>query len=129
MGMIHAYKIIQKTKDDLDDGDLNDVDYKYLIEMQRRNVEHPKHLSEGFPFAFLEGNSSAHDNVYVGMMNVFFLLDEQKEKSQNLNTIDTDFLVQNLVTELFEPSLYDGYDEYFKEVKEHGGEEDLEDLK
>ena len=132
MGMIHAYKIIQKTKDDLDiDGevsDLNDVDYEYLVEMQKRNIENPTHLSEGFPFKFLEGNTSAHDNVHVGMMNVFFLLDEQKEKNHDLNKIDTDFLVRNLVAELFEPSLYDGYDEYFQERKEHGSE-DLEDLK
>ncbi len=128
MGMIHAYKIIQKTKDDLDEGDLNDVDYQYLIEMQKRNIEHPKYLSEGFPFKFLEGSASAHDNVHVGMINVFFLLDEQKEKNHDINTIDTDFLIKNLVAELFEPSLYDGYDEYFQERKEYG-DEDLEDLK
>ena len=40
MGMIHAYKIIQKTKDEFSgDSSLNDIDFQYLVEMQKRNSE------------------------------------------------------------------------------------------
>ena len=130
MGMIHAYKIIQKTKDEFSgDSSLNDIDFQYLVEMQKRNVENPEHLSEEYPYKFLVLNSSAHDNVHVGMMNVFFLLDEQKEKQRDLDGINTDFLIKNLVTELIDDSLYENYDSYFQERMENGNDDDLEDLK
>ena len=41
MGMIHAYKIIEKTKESDEEYSLNEVDFPYLIEMQRRDIEKP----------------------------------------------------------------------------------------
>ena len=113
MGMIHAYKIIQTTKEQDPENDLNEVDYSYLVEMQKRSIMEPKHLSDKFPFVFTEENTSAHDNVNVGMMNVFHLLGKRKSEGLCLNDIDCEYLVNSLVPELSTPGLYHDYDKIF----------------
>ena len=113
MGMIHAYKIIQTTKEQDPENDLNDVEYPYLVEMQKRSIMEPKYLSGEFPFAFTEENTSAHDNVNVGMMNVFHLLGEKKSDGICLNDIDCEYLVNSLIPELSNVQIYLDYDNYF----------------
>ena len=113
MGMIHAYKCLEKTKSEDEESDFNDVDYLYLVELQRRNIEKSALISAEFPYMFLERNSSAHDQIALGMMNVFFLLDEQKQKGENLNDADFQFLEISLVSELSNPDLYLDYDKFF----------------
>ena len=99
MGMIHTYKILDKTmKDKSAEHDMNDVDYVYLTEMQRRNIQNPTALSDEFPYVFLEINTSENDNVQIGMMNVFTLLDNQKKKGENLNTLDCEYLNDRLIS-------------------------------
>ena len=128
MGMIHAYKILGKTKDEQkDNANLNDVDYLYLTEMQKRNIENPSLLSAEFPYVFLEENSSAHDQVHLGMMNVFTMLDEQKVKGQDLNYLDVDYLVDSLTKEMDDSEIVSRYHELFQNVKNEQG--NLEDLK
>jgi len=69
MGMIHTYKVLDKTmKDKYGKHDMNDVDYVYLTEMQRRNIQNPTALSDEFPYVFLEINTSENDNVQIGMI-------------------------------------------------------------
>tara|TARA_Y100000817_G_scaffold58652_1_gene43495 strand:+ start:106 stop:477 length:372 start_codon:yes stop_codon:yes gene_type:complete len=113
MGMIHAYKIIQTTKEQDPENDLNEVDYSYLVEMQKRSILEPKHLSDKFPFVLTEENTSAHDNVNVGMMNVFHLLGERKSQGLCLNDIDCEYLVNSLIPELSNVQIYLDYDNYF----------------
>ena len=128
MGMIHAYKILGKTKADMSlKADMNDVDYLYLVEMQRRNIESPSSISAEFPYVFLERNDSAHDQVHLGMMNVFKMLNEQKEKGQDLNELDSEYLVNSLTKEMENPDLIEAYDDVFVEVGRL--DTDLEDLK
>ena len=113
MGMIHAYKCLEKTKSEHEEHDFNDVDYLYLVELQRRNIEKSALISAEFPYMFQERNSSAHDQISLGMMNVFTLLDEQKQKGENLNDADFQFLEISLVSELSNPDLYLDYDDFF----------------
>jgi len=113
MGMIHAYKCLEKTKSDHEEHDFNDVDYLYLAELQRRNIEKSALISAEFPYVFLERNSSAHDQISLGMMNVFTLLDEQKQKGKNLNDADFQFLETSLVSELSNPDIHLDYDNFF----------------
>ena len=129
LGMIHTYKILDKTmKDKHGQHDMNDVDYVYLTEMQRRNIQNPIALSDEFPYVFLEINTSENDNVQIGMMNVFTLLDKQKNKGENLNTLDCEFLINSLIEELESPELVERYDELFVRVDQKD-EDDLEDLR
>ena len=106
MGMIHAYKCLEKTKSEHEEHDFNDVDYLYLVELQRRNIEKSALISAEFPYMFQERNSSAHDQISLGMMNVFTLLDEQMQKGENLNDADFQFLEISLVSELSNPDLW-----------------------
>ena len=62
---------------------------------------------------FQERNSSAHDQISLGMMNVFVLLNQQKQKGENLNDADFQFLEISLVSELSNPDLYLDYDDFF----------------
>lgn len=129
MGMIHTYKILDKTmKDKHGQHDMNDVDYVYLTEMQRRNIQNPIALSDEFPYVFLEINTSENDNVQIGMMNVFTLLDKQKNKGENLNTLDCEFLINSLIEELESPELVERYDELFVKVSQKD-KDNLEDLR
>jgi len=113
MGMIHAYKCLEKIKSELEEHDFNDVDYLYLAELQRRNIEKSALIGTEFPYMFQERNSSAHDQISLGMMNVFTLLDEQKQKGKNLNDADFQFLEISLVSELSNPDIYLDYDNFF----------------
>ena len=113
MGMIHAYKILGKVRSEQEETDFNDVDYLYLAELQRRNIEKPALISAEFPYTFQERNSSAHDQISLGMMNVFVLLNQQKQKGENLNDADFQFLEISLVSELSNPDLYLDYDDFF----------------
>ena len=113
MGMIHAYKILDKAMAEDKEANMNDVDYIYLTEMQRRNIHNPLELSAEFPYVFLEKISSAHEHVHLGMMNVFTLLDNQKQKGENLNDADFQFLETSLVSELSNPDIYLDYDNFF----------------
>ena len=117
MGMIHAYKIIQKTKEQDEECSLNDVDYPYLVELQRRDIEKPSLLSAEFPYVFQERNTSAHDNVHLGMMNVFTMLDEQKEEGKDLDTLDVSSLMQSLSCELENRDLVESYENIFVDVR------------
>lgn len=123
MGMIHAYKIIQKTKEQDEECSLNDVDYPYLVELQRRDIEKPSLLSAEFPYVFQETNTSAHDNVHLGMMNVFTMLDEQKEEGKDLDTLDVSSLMQSLSCELENRDLVESYENFFVDVRREGLEE------
>ena len=123
MGMIHAYKIIQKTKEQDEECSLNDVDYPYLVELQRRDIEKPSLLSAEFPYVFQERNTSAHDNVHLGMMNVFTMLDEQKEEGKDLDTLDVSSLMQSLSCELENRDLVESYENFFVDVRREGLEE------
>jgi hypothetical protein len=40
MGMIHAFKILDEVRKT--DNDLNDVDFEFLVEVQKRNLSNPK---------------------------------------------------------------------------------------
>ena len=113
MGMIHAYKCLEKTKSDHEEHDFNDVDFLYLAELQRRNIEKSASITVEFPYMFQERNSSAHDQISLGMMNVFVLLNQQKQKGENLNDADFQFLEISLVSELSNPDLYLDYDDFF----------------
>ena len=113
MGMIHAYKCLEKTKSDHEEHDFNDVDFLYLAELQRRNIEKSASITVEFPYMFQERNSSAHDQISLGMMNVFVLLNQQKQKGENLNDADFQFLEISLVSELSNPDLYLDYDKFF----------------
>ena len=121
MGMIHAYKILEKTKSQDEEHDLNDVDYLYLAELQRRDIEKPSLISAEFPYMFQERNSSAHDQVHLGMMNVFTMLEQRKKEDDDLNTLDVDFLINSLVEELEEEGLAESYDDFFQIVAEKEG--------
>ena len=123
MGMIHAYKIIQKTKEQDEECSLNDVDYPYLVELQRRDIEKPSLLSAEFPYVFQERNTSAHDNVHLGMMNVFTILDEKKEEGKDLDTLDVSSLMQSLSCELENRDLVESYENFFVDVRREGLEE------
>jgi len=115
MGMIHVYKILAKTREQDSDADLNDVDYEYLVEIQKRNIENPSLLTSTFPFVFEKGeNVSSHDNVHSGMMNVFHILGETK-LSCNLNKMNTEYLITGLVEELEDKELYGHYNDLFVE--------------
>ena len=130
MGMIHTYKILDKTmKDKSAEHDMNDVDYVYLTEMQRRNIQNPTALSDEFPYVFLEINTSENDNVQIGMMNVFTLLDNQKKKGENLNTLDCEYLIDSLISVLQSPELVERYDDLLVQIKNRDNQDDLEDLK
>ena len=52
MGMIHAYKILQKVSENFEVGNeedsLNEVDFQYLVELQRRDIENPSSLRKRF---------------------------------------------------------------------------------
>ena len=113
MGMIHAYKILNLSKLQSEGADMNDVHYLYLVECQRRDIENPSLISAEFPYVFLEKICSAQDHVHLGMMNVFTLLDEQKQKGENLNDADFQFLETSLVSELSNPDIYLDYDKFF----------------
>ena len=113
MGMIHAYKILGKVRSEQEETDFNDVDYLYLAELQRRNIEKSALIGTEFPYMFQERNSSAHDQISLGMMNVFVLLNQQKQKGENLNDADFQFLEISLVSELSNPDLYLDYDDFF----------------
>ena len=127
MGMIHAYKIIEKTKESDEDYSLNDVNFPYLIEMQRRDIENPDSLSQSYPYVFENGNNSAHDQVHVGMMNVFHILYEQLESGEDLDKIRTKFLVNQLTREMEEPELVERYEDVFLNIEDRNDE--LEDLR
>ena len=118
MGMIHAYKCLEKTKSDHEEHDFNDVDFLYLAELQRRNIEKPALISAEFPYTFQERNSLPHDQVCLGMMNVFTMLDQRKKEDDDLNTLDVDFLINSLVEELEEEGLAESYDDFFQIVAE-----------
>ena len=116
MGMIHVYKILDKTRQQDPNADLNDVDYDYLVDLQKRNIENPDSLSCAFPFVFEKvENASPHDNVHLGMMNVFHLLDKC-QSCCNLNALDPKNLISSLVEELEDKDLYEHYDDLFIEV-------------
>ena len=117
MGMIHAYKIIQKTKEQDEECSLNDVDYSYLVELQRRDIEKPSLLSSEFPYFFEESNTSAHDNVHLGMMNVFTMLGEHKENGEDLDKMNIPFLVESLTEELENGDLVKSYDDIFISIE------------
>ena len=114
MGMIHAYKCLEKAKSDNEESDMNDVDYLYLAELQRRNIEKPSLISVQFPHMFQERNSSAHDQMHLGMMNVFVILDEKKKKGYDLNTLNVDYLTNSLAEELDDERLAERYDDFFQ---------------
>ena len=114
MGMIHAYKCLEKTKSDHEEHDFNDVDYLYLAELQRRNIEKSALISAEFPYVFLERNSSAHDQVHLGMMNVFTMLDQSKKNGEDLNILNVDYLTKGLAEELENESLVESYDQLFQ---------------
>ena len=121
MGMIHAYKVLGKTRSEREETDFNDVDYLYLAELQRRNIEKPALISAEFPYTFQERNSSAHDQICLGMMNVFTMLEQRKKEDDDLNTLDVDFLINSLVEELEEEGLAESYDDFFQIVAEKEG--------
>jgi hypothetical protein len=126
MGMIHAYKIIQKASQAFDEEEsLNDVDFPYLVELQRRDIENPSSLSAEFPYVFKEKNTSAHDNMHLGMMNVFNLLGEQKEKGGDMDGIDVPFLIESLSGELENADLLESYDDFFVDIERREGLEEL----
>jgi len=126
MGMIHAYKIIQKASQAFDEEEsLNDVDFPYLVELQRRDIENPSSLSAEFPYVFKEKNTSAHDNMHLGMMNVFNLLGEQKEKGGDMDGIDVPFLIEGLSGELENADLLESYDDFFVDIERREGLEEL----
>ena len=124
MGMIHAYKILDKAMAEDKEANMNDVDYIYLTEMQRRNIHNPLELSAEFPYVFSEINTSTHDNVHLGMMNVFTLLDQQKQNGEDLNTLDCNYLINSLTRELQNADLYLHYDKIFVPISS-----ECEDLK
>ncbi len=126
MGMIHAYKIIEKTKESDEEYSLNEVDFPYLIEMQRRDIEKPDLLSQSYPYIFENGNDSAHDQVHVGMMNVFHILHEQLQQGEDLNNLKIKFLINALTKEMLEPELVERYEDIFRQIDEtHDEREDL----
>ena len=118
MGMIHAYKVLGKTRSDHEETDFNDVDYLYLAELQRRNIEKPALISAEFPYTFQERNSLPHDQICLGMMNVFTMLEQRKKEDDDLNTLDIDFLTNSLVEELEKEELAESYDDFFQIVAE-----------
>tara|TARA_Y100000588_G_C14265076_1_gene929466 strand:+ start:850 stop:1263 length:414 start_codon:yes stop_codon:yes gene_type:complete len=117
MGMIHAYKIIQKASKENEGCSLNDVDYSYLTELQRRDIEKPSLLSDEFPYFFEESNTSAHDNVHLGMMNVFTMLGKHKENGEDLDKMNVPFLVESLTEELENGDLVKSYDDIFVSIE------------
>ena len=129
MGMIHAYKIIQKVSENFEVGNeedsLNEVDFQYLVELQRRDIENPSSLSAEAPYVFKEENVLAHDNIHLGMMNVFNLLGEQKEKGADMDGIDVPFLIEGLSEELENGDLLESYDDFFVDVERREGLEEL----
>ena len=68
---------------------------------------------------------SAHDNVHLGMMNVFNLLGEQKEKGADMDDIDVPFLIEGLSGELENGDLIESYDDFFVDVERREGLEEL----
>ena len=114
MGMIHAYKCLEKTKSEDEESDFNDVDYLYLVELHRRNIEKSALISAEFPYMFQERNSSAHDQVHLGMMNVFTMLDQSKKNGEDLNILNVDYLTKGLAEELENESLVESYDQLFQ---------------
>ena len=129
MGMIHAYKILQKVSENFEVGNeedsLNEVDFQYLAELQRRDIENPSSLSEEYPYVFKEENVAAHDNVHLGMMNVFTILGEKKEKGADMDDIDVPFLIEGLSEELENGDLIESYDDFFVGVERRYGLEEL----
>ena len=126
MGMIHVYKILDKTRQQDPDADLNDVDYDYLVDLQKRNIENPDSLSCAFPFVFEKvENASPRDNVHLGMMNVFAILGEKKEKGADMDDIDVPFLIEGLSEELENGDLIESYDDFFVGVERRYGLEEL----
>jgi len=126
MGMIHAYKILQKVSENFEVGNeedsLNEVDFQYLAELQRRDIENPSSLSEECPYVFKEENVSAHDNVHLGMMNVFTILGEKKEEGMDMDDMNVPFLIEGLSEELENGDLVKSYDDFFVNFSEENGE-------
>ena len=126
MGMIHAYKILQKVSENFEVGNeedsLNEVDFQYLAELQRRDIENPSSLSEEYPYVFKEENVSAHDNVHLGMMNVFTILGAKKEEGLDMDDMDVPFLIESLSEELENGDLVKSYDDFFVNFSEENGE-------
>ena len=126
MGMIHAYKILQKVSENFEveneEDSLNEVDFQYLAELQRRDIENPSSLSEEYPYVFKEENVSAHDNVHLGMMNVFTILGEKKEEGMDMDDMNVPFLIEGLSEELENGDLVKSYDDFFVNFSEENGE-------
>ena len=55
LGMIHAFRSLSVVKDE--QGSINDVDFEYLIEIQRRNLSDPSLLEKYQQFIKTVGNS------------------------------------------------------------------------
>ena len=101
------------------------MNFPYLVELQRRDIENPSSLSAEFPYMFKEKNTSAEDNIHLGMMNVFNLLDEQKEKGADMDGIDVPFLIEGLSEELENGDLLESYNDFFVDIEEREGLEEL----
>ena len=129
MGMIHAYKILQKVSENFEVGNeedsLNEVDFQYLAELQRRDIENPSSLSAEAPYVFKEKNTSAEDNIHLGMMNVFTILGEKKEEGLDMDDLDVPFLIEGLSEELENGDLIESYDDFFVGVERRYGLEEL----
>lgn len=41
MGVIHAFKVMKAVQTDADVGHIDEIDFDYLIDIQRRNLENP----------------------------------------------------------------------------------------
>ncbi len=59
LGMIHACRSLSVVKDE--QGSINDVDFEYLIEIQRRNLSDPSLLEKYQQFIKNVGQNSEFD--------------------------------------------------------------------
>ena len=59
LGMIHAFRSLSVVKDE--QGSINDIDFEYLIEIQRRNLSDPSLLEKYQQFIKNVGQNSEFD--------------------------------------------------------------------
>ena len=93
-----------------------------LIEMEQNAV-----AAFGFTHPlFLDGWRPTSPNyVHLGMMNVFTILGEKKEKGADMDDIDVPFLIEGLSEELENGDLIESYDDFFVDVERREGLEEL----
>ena len=130
MGQLQAWKILQRTTEkgiNSDDFfvDLNDVKYDHLAERAKRDIENPNFLSlfdkhrDLSMRNYLAGKMglSAHDNVTLGMINVWNMLELAKQEA-DLNPINISQQIRECVDELEDKTALDEYDSVFGNLEE-----------